>query len=396
MNYLQNLLIPDFSLFRYPSYEIMIKYMIDKYSNLIKNTEEGNIILKTLEKEERVKILIGKKNNGACINEFNVNSLAMWYLWCKDNYGQQKSKKFLEDYLESDEIDVYLILWVIGILINKPISLKDEYLILSVKDIIKLLLYDKVYQIENEQIESLNSIVNCGIVKKFKIKKILSDIELPGVINTNIPIRQHEIVTILNSIRGVSCIPYISIPYIKLTTFPGIFSGTICNQSFHDVIGRSNTLINSDQISSINEMIDAFDKLNPNEKTRFQNILNRLARSKRQEKIDDKILDLGIALEMMLLNDNEQNTQLALSFRLRGAWLLSKLDIARKESYNILKKIYEYRCQVAHNGILCKGKIEEIKKVKENFPHYQAIAELICRYLIKNNITNWNDVILDV
>jgi len=353
--------------------------LTDKYSNLIKNTTEGNKILEYLERDERVKDLIGKKNNGTFINEINMTTFAMWHLWCINEYGQQSANKFLENYLNSDEIDVYQVLWIIGILSNEPIVLKDGYSISSIEDIVNELSYDKVFKETSSNFCTTASIINSGIVKKHRIKKVLSSDEMPNGLNVEIYNREIEIAILLNSIEGISCLPYMTIPYIKLTTFPGIFHGVVCNHSFNDVIGYSNSMINENQVSMINMVLNAYDKLNPNKKDRINNVLNRLAKAKRQEHLEDKILDLGIALEMMLLDDNDDNTQLSLSFRLRGAWLLSRIGQNKKESYDILKDIYKFRSQVAHTGILCGGDNSKIGKLKDSFSKYQAITEDIWR-----------------
>ena len=125
-------------------------------------------------------------------------------------------------------------------------------------------------------------------------------------------------------------------------------------------------------------------------------ILSRLSQAKRRSQIEDKILDLGICLEMALLGDNKNLDQLSLSFRLRGSWLIGLDKNDRKKVYTLLKEIYNYRSQVAHSGILTKNRPEKINAIREKFNEYSIIAERIIYLLITNGRPNWANLILDI
>lgn len=114
-------------------------------------------------------------------------------------------------------------------------------------------------------------------------------------------------------------------------------------------------------------------------KKRFNRILSRLRQSKRKNEIEDKILDLGIALEMALLDDNASQQQLSLSFRLRGSWFISSDEVERSKIYKTLGEIYRYRSQVARNGILCRGDVEKINKIRNSYQEYSLLAERIIK-----------------
>jgi hypothetical protein len=137
-----------------------------------------------------------------------------------------------------------------------------------------------------------------------------------------------------------------------------------------------------------------YDTLNHGEKRRMERILNRLSQAKRRSQIEDKILDLGIALEMLLLQDNSNREQLSLSFRLRGSWLMGQSSEDRLEKYQQLRDIYNYRSDVAHGGVLHGGKEVEIESVRQSFPEYQRLAENICRKIIMDGKPDWTRLIL--
>jgi hypothetical protein len=64
----------------------------------------------------------------------------------------------------------------------------------------------------------------------------------------------------------------------------------------------------------------------------------------------DKAIDLGIAMEILLLHDQTKQDPIALPFRLRGAWLLAKTAEERVELERTLNDIYDCRCQAVHRG----------------------------------------------
>jgi hypothetical protein len=119
-----------------------------------------------------------------------------------------------------------------------------------------------------------------------------------------------------------------------------------------------------------------------------------LSQSKRGFEIADKVLDLGIALEMLLLKENRDRDQLALAMSLRGAWLVSDGPEERFDNYKLLKKLYNYRNHVAHSGLLEGGDPKEIENIRKSFPAYQSLAEKICRKLLGKPKVDWDALIV--
>lgn len=115
---------------------------------------------------------------------------------------------------------------------------------------------------------------------------------------------------------------YYATSYVNPEVPFGPFGGSGGGSQVYDVLAHGSIKLPSTETENINELINKYLALDNNEKTRAQRVLNRLSQSKRRMQIEDKILDLGIALEMLLLSNNPNNNQLSLSFRLHGSWLL--------------------------------------------------------------------------
>lgn len=204
----------------------------------------------------------------------------------------------------------------------------------------------------------------------------------------------NEIAQLANLLPGVSCWPYYLTSYADDSVPFGPFSGSGGGMGLYDVLGFGKTAFPTNFVEDLSRIYKAYNNFSEKEKGRWQRILGRLSQAKRRIQVEDKILDLGISLEMMLLEDNKNNDQLSLSFRLRGSWLISNDENERVENYRTLKEIYEYRSQVAHAGILEKGDYEKINASRENFGKYQQVAEKVGTRLLINGKPDWQKLVL--
>jgi hypothetical protein len=200
----------------------------------------------------------------------------------------------------------------------------------------------------------------------------------------------NDIALLLNVVEGVSCLPYSSTTH-KLPEIPiGLFASSSMRFQTFDVFGNGSSRLSASSSSEINSLVHAFDSLPPESKTRMRKVLSRLMQAKRREKIEDKILDLGIALEMAL-DDNGNTEQLSLRFRLRGSWLAADNYEDRQSVYNQLKKFYDFRSQVAHTGAL-KGSGTNV--ARDQFDSYCSLAEKVIRKIIYTPKLDWDTLIL--
>lgn len=79
--------------------------------------------------------------------------------------------------------------------------------------------------------------------------------------------------------------------------------------------------------------------------------LQRLNAAARRHSDVDRAIDLGIALEALLLSDREAKDSLAFPFRLRGAYLLGGNDVNRRiELERLFNCIYDLRSKAVHTG----------------------------------------------
>ena len=367
-----------------------------QYANIVEKEEIGRLVVESLNQDSRVLTLIGKSiSRGINAQIFEVKRLAMWFLWCANEYGQDKAKTYLEAFLNSDTISVINTLWVVGIEVESPIILDDGYIIRPLENMPDST--EKEYFLQNKMMPNFYSlpVPLCAITKDCLITKAWGN---ESTVKGTEYLEEYRktceqlknIALILNSLNDVFCTPYFSTSYVNAEVPLGPFGGSGGGNVLYDVLTRGLTKLSSSEADNINELTKKYCELNDKDKKRMGRILDRLSQAKRRRQIDDGILDLGIALEMLLLkNSKKDQDQLSSSFRLRGSWLVGTDKTDRGKKYEQLKKIYGYRSDVAHNGILCDGNQEEITQVHKSFYEYLTLAENICQTVIKDGYPNW-------
>lgn len=128
--------------------------------------------------------------------------------------------------------------------------------------------------------------------------------------------------------------------------------------------------------------------------TKLDLAIARWRRSKGSTTTYEKLVELRIALESVLLSDDRGNIgEKRHRLAIRGAWFLGTTFAERKHSFRTLKTLYDYASSVVHAGN---------PKEKKSLPLDQTISEAqrLCRETIlrianDRAIPDWTDVVLD-
>lgn len=361
-----------------------------------KHNDQAAALLSELDSDPRIaglNALMISTGINACI--FDKSRFALWYLWCANEFGPQAAKSYLSHWLDADQVEAVHALWVYGLDLDEDIPLANGYCISPAAQLPDSDHKEQALQFRIPTPGQVVSFPTAAVTKNHPVKKTCDaslDSDLDGV--QKVHQRLHDIAAVLNAMPGVSCTPAFSSSYSLPSNPYGPFAGSGSGTFIYDVVGRRETKITHGLRDDLLAALGDFDQLTDKERQRFRQILSRLSQGKRRLQIEDKILDLGIALEMLLLRDNPNREQLALTFRLRGAWLVSDTQEERIKNYKRLKDIYSYRSQVAHSGLLEDGKWERIEQVRQHFPEYEALGEKICRRLLRGPSVDWEDIIL--
>jgi hypothetical protein len=98
----------------------------------------------------------------------------------------------------------------------------------------------------------------------------------------------------------------------------------------------------------------AYFRLDPTRRQTLHIPLDRLDRASRNNDLADRSIDLGIALEALVLHELDGRDRGELRFRLslRGAWLSGNDSKERAEIQRLLKDVYDLRSAAVHTGIV--------------------------------------------
>jgi Apea-like HEPN len=336
--------------------------IMNTYLSAVRELPVGKAIMSRLESDERVCKLLGKMlSNGMGGSRLSdATRLAQWYLWRANLVGDERTEKELEDFLNAEHIVAIATLWIYGLGSAQPTKVTDSIQLLSIESI----------QDSPEKEEFLRSNSQLGknatppapaaaLTKEYLVSKIVPDrlessFELHSQSTAQVHAELFAIATVLNCLPGVCCVPGYSTSYLPPSVPAGPFSGSGGGTPIFDVLPHRRSEFRSGQETLATALLRSYEAKPPQIKDRLQRAMFRLAQAKGRLDDGDKALDLGIALEMLLLNSEHNGQelpgQLNLHFRLRGSWLIGIDATERRSIYRALGKLYAFRSQIAHNG----------------------------------------------
>jgi hypothetical protein len=370
-----------------------------QFADIVENTDCGRSVVEMLSGDSRVAALEGKMvSRGSGADMFAINTLAMWFLWCANEHGLEDARAYMDSWLDSERVWALKSLWVLGVELDEAVVLSNGCTIRPISQMPDSGDKERFLQARLGPGAVEAPAPASAIVKPWRVAKVWAeDPALDSGSEQELQTASQqlfEIALLLNALRGVSCVPYYSADYVDPTTPLGPFGGSGGGVYVHDVTGRGSTRVPSESADTIESLLASYHQRDYGERRRLQRILSRLSQAKRRRQIEDKMLDLGIALEMLLLDNNDYREQLSLTFRLRGGWLLGESARDRVEKYRQFRDIYTYRSQVAHGGVLCGGDVRKIESVHQSFPQYQSLAEDVVQKLMRDGKPDWGELIL--
>jgi hypothetical protein len=148
--------------------------------------------------------------------------------------------------------------------------------------------------------------------------------------------------------------------------------------------------------SSARSIVEGFLKLSNADRGRLYVPLSRLNTALREGDNSDKALDLGIALESLLMGDDDQ-VDLSYKVRQRGTFFLGGTPDEMRQNYNRLKKIYVLRSKVAHGkSIESSFTLNGRQTSTDEFLKECCIicARLIRKFIESGLVSDWDERLL--
>ncbi len=174
--------------------------------------------------------------------------------------------------------------------------------------------------------------------------------------------------------------------------------GSGWSEPVHDVMPTHAYKYNETDLNEMGKLASQFLGLSQGTKDKLRVPLLRMNQALRRTNLADKAIDLGIALEALLLNDRSYQEQITFTFRLRGAWLLGNDLIARSRLMAIFKALYELRSAAVHSGkvsantkVTGRGKVETRTLLDEGI---RLCGDTIRKIISQQEFPDWEDLVL--
>ncbi|WP_199103168.1 HEPN domain-containing protein [Aquitalea sp. ASV11] len=371
------------------------------YYSVLQGTEYGQSILQTMMDDCRIKALEGNLlAAGSIMTAAQPMELAMWFIWYAKRHGEKTAQEALDQWFATDTHEIQNTLWVVGLELEQSLHLPNGISITPINDLPDSDEKEDYLTVSRDRIgPHQRRLPTCAITKTISIRKFWSEADVAAGAYFSEYQKQSQplfdVAMLINCLHGVVCVPYYHTSYM-LEQYPlGHFGGRGAAIPLSDVSTDIWGRLNSDSFPVLTQLVASFDNREERDKEKLRLILSRLSQAKRRSQATDKVLDLGIALEMLLL-DESKNDQISLVFRLRGSWLLGADTVDRANKYDLLNNLYGARSAVAHNGTLPRRRNGGIHdgNFQEVFPQYEALAADITQKIILNGWPNWKELVL--
>ena len=331
-------------------------------------------------------------NNGTGGAGYTESNLLYWLAWIANTHGMEAAEQRLREFASGDDVEALKVTCLIGATPRCGYELENGTKLVPVDHLPES--WQKWELLANGPglPPGFQSSANGALITPVKIPRFTDLNEPLESMESLRPLASyhHETALLLNAVGGVHCSTGLEYFYIDPMAQPVSFLSRSWGSVLHDVPGFRSCEINAEQVGMLRKLERGYRALPTSAQTRVQTILRRLAQAKRRSDVNDQILDLSIALEMLLIAQNTD--QLSLTFRLRGAWLLGDSPSTRREIYAKFKQLYDNRSKVAHEG---KIPDKNVQRVAEAMPEYIDLAERSVQQTIAHGfIADWDDRIL--
>jgi len=312
-----------------------------------------------------------------------------WFTILANQTTEQEAQDALNTYIKDDQFTAVIALWVSGIEVAERIPLKDGFELVPLKEM--PFTFDG-YKYSKGDWEIGYTWPKAAITKSIRVEKANRN---DGSKFQDEYMDIMDICRLINLIPSLVCAPVLQtlIP-IKVPTDSPYHSGG--SLFFRHPLLENFTTLNQQQVTELTSLMENWHERDKTTRGVLRRSLYRIVQAKHNQDISDQFLDLAIALEMLLLNDNSNHAQLSLSFRLHGALLLGGDLKQRETTHSMLYELYNRRSAVAHGGTMKKKNRHYTKERKEPVEilllEFLELGERIVRKVVQDGLPKWSEL----
>lgn len=363
---------------------------VQKYSQL-RQSADGKALLTRFAADPRFKPLDDALVNfGSHARSFSLDDFVMWFLWCRDELGGAATDQAVERFFSDTTTTVLESQWAVGFSVEATLPLGDDYDLRPIEDMPESEARE-CYQRTMRQLKPDEGIRPVSaFVREVTVAKFLPyHVGLVATPEYNAVRRRLGVLPLLgNALNDVSGLPALTTSYCAADIPFGPFGTGGGGYPLYDVVGRKVESFPSSHAPSLMKLLHAYEQWLRDEGLRLQLLLYRLCQAKRHSRAENQMLDLGITLEMALLEGRTEQHGVSAAFRQRGAALLAKSPAHRAKLQTFFRRIYDARSSVAHNGTLFRSPAVA-RDTFQHLPPWLRLASRIVRKLLIDGPPDW-------
>lgn len=330
-----------------------------------------------------------------------LRNVAQWLLSESKMTDVESALNILIKYCKENKISYQIIVAISGISINENFFLKND---------MKLIDFDSLPNSHTKELQSPPYLKNeffrhknndgfmlvdmtHGNYKIPKVALIKDIIRKPATDSEMMCLESHELQSLLN-------LPYLfslvnsNIGVTITGSWNELSEGTPAKHEIgsssllpnFDSMSDKNINLNNEELNDFEGLSNCYLNLDNIAKKLFDVPLQRLNASRKRKNDIDKVIELGIALESLLLNDDIYMEKITTTFVTRGSTSINelKLGYSKTKLRLIFKKIYYLRSQSVHKGEV-DAKVEIQSKIYP-IAEFIQLTDDFCCHLIRSFI----------
>jgi hypothetical protein len=357
----------------------------------LRDSAEGKALMARLAGDPRVQALAKQQMaTGDGYHIFQLFHLGGWFLWYEQQAGWVAAEAALERFLSEDEVEVIFVRWVLGVTVSKPLDLLDNIQLVPASALPETRETDYLTRNQYPTRPFWSRLPEAAVTWRMRISKVAQTDPGARPAIAERAFRLHEITMLLNALEGWCVQPHVGMVCREAHVPFGPFSGYGGGQPLFDVSAKQNSPAGIFPAKIFKALVDAYESRGKEERKMFSLILHRLAQAKRADDLADKVLDIGIIMEMLLLHGRESRRQLAETLRTRGAALLGITPAKRKNIEVKLNRLYELRSNVAHTGSLGEANLPAVRR---EIAEFEGLACLVFQVRLFVEEMDWKKLV---
>lgn len=317
--------------------------------------------------------------------------------------GSREALGRLLDFLDQNAVTGHRVVPVLGLWVKNPIKVTDNIWVSPIWDLPASVGRDELLEIATalryhlpQRSDSLGPAI-AAVVQRFKMSPAVTchgEPPPPWIIASDEAFADLEGVAYASSLIPGTMAQCLGrwIETEKVDSIPGLTSGTGGASQMAEILPTRHTDVPATDGRALGAILRGYWRMPEADKDKLKRSLRRLAISRARRSIADRYIELAIALEVLLGDD--QKGEISHKIATRGALAASRNTDNRKQLFKFIKEAYNQRSAIVHTGRPSnRNNVAQLGGHENIIETVSDISVMISKKIInKGNFPVWSDL----